>query len=355
MEVNLLIKYLFKVEWKTILPFLGKILMTNLMQEYIKNTPLYLKKTLLESSNIIDLNLKQKSKVLLVGSGSSYNAGRQVQKTMQEILSMEVQSIYPFEIKDYVNLNEYFVIGISQGGQSVSTYDALALAKNAGSKIATLTGEDNVYIQKFADYKVLLPMPVEKAGPKTLGYTMTKLMLILLACKSAKKSISELKELPDIYANCTNIINKWIQQKVSEFTDAKDIKVIGGKSVYGDTLESSLKIIETIRVPTAGYEYDEFIHGIYNSVNSDSYLLFLNDRSFSNFDKLLKVLKKWTNHIYIIGNNGDINIDLSNSVNQNFLSPLFAELLSAIVPEYLGYNPSSPKDPKFHEKVNSKR
>lgn len=66
----------------------------------------------------------------------------------------------------------------------------------------------------------------------------------------------------------------WFFNHASELKNCRDIRVIGSSRVYGDTLESALKLLETLRIHVTGYEYEEFIHGIYNSVNEDTYLVF---------------------------------------------------------------------------------
>ena len=51
----------------------------------------------------------------------------------------------------------------------------------------------------------------------------------------------------------------------------------GPAAIYGDVLESALKLLETMRCPVSGYEFEEFIHGIYNAINEDSMVFILDN------------------------------------------------------------------------------
>ncbi len=40
--------------------------------------------------------------------------------------------------------------------------------------------------------------------------------------------------------------------------------------MFGTVQEGALKMLETLRCPVAGYEFEEFIHGIYNAFDERS-------------------------------------------------------------------------------------
>lgn len=328
--------------------------MSNKIESYLLQTPDFIKK-------IVDQNINIKLQenyqfVYLVGSGSSYNAAKQVAYTMQKIVGASVDAKYPFEIKEklFSSPSKTLIIGISQSGASVSTYEAMDYAKGVGCTTLALTGEPDSYVDKFADYHMFLNIPIEKAGPKTLGYTITKLRLLQLAYFMKGSLLPhEYAILSDQYNLVLNNAKMWFSKHAVELKNCNDIRVIGSSKVYGDTLESALKLLETLRIHVTGYNYEEFIHGIYNSVNENTYLIFLDPKHCSNFNELFQLLNRWTNHIYYFDD-----VDLlgmqENIVCNNFIFPILAEYISAKLPELKGYDASIPKDKNFHSEMKSK-
>lgn len=324
------------------------------IENYLFQTPKFIRNIVTEN---IEIDLEENYRFLyLVGSGSSYNAAKQVAYTMQKIIKIPVIAKYPFEIKEelFSLPSKTLVVGISQSGASVSTHDALKYAKTTGCRTLALAGERDSYIGKEADYCILLGIPSENAGPKTLGYTITKLRLLQLAYYLKRRSLpEEYKNLSNQYNLVLDNVKAWFFKHADELEKCSDIRVVGSSRAYGDTLESSLKLLETLRIHVTGYDYEEFIHGIYNSINKDTYLIFLDTKHCSNFDKLLHLLNRWTNHIYFFN---DINLlgTEEDEVCVNFIYPVVSEYISAKLPELEGYDASIPKDKEFHFEMKSK-
>lgn len=65
----------------------------------------------------------------------------QVQPYLQNLLDIDVVKMYPFMITEdtfkFDNENT-LVVGVSQGGSSYSTYNAMKLAEDKGCKIASM-------------------------------------------------------------------------------------------------------------------------------------------------------------------------------------------------------------------------
>lgn len=326
----------------------------NVIENYLFQTPEFIRNIVTEN---IEIDLKENYQALyLVGSGSSYNAAKQVAYTVQKIIKIPVTAEYPFEIKEelFSIPSKILIVGISQSGASVSTYNALKYAKNMGCHTLALTGEFDSYIGKEADYCFSLGIPSENAGPKTLGYTITKLRLLQLAYYLKGRSLPEkYKSLCNQYNIVLDNVKAWFFKHAYELKNCRDIRVVGSSRVYGDTLESALKLLETLRIHATGYDYEEFIHGIYNSINENTYLIFLDTNHCSNFEELLHLLNRWTDHIYYFN---DINLlgTAEDTVCVNFIYPVVAEYISAKLPELEGYDASIPKDKNFHSKMKSK-
>ncbi|MEH7548468.1 hypothetical protein V7306_22235 [Neobacillus vireti] len=137
-----------------------------------------------------------------------------------------------------------------------------------------------------------------------------------------------------------------------KLSQAKDIRVVGTSEIYGDTLESALKLLETMRIPVTGYEFEEFVHGIYNAVNQDYTIIILDTGG---------VLSGWTENIYVIGR--DVEESPQNMKAEFINHPYYktyeyiipVQLICAKIPPLRGVDPSIPKDAKFHQKLESKK
>jgi len=109
------------------------------------------------------------------------------------------------------------------------------------------------------------------------------------------------------------------------------------------------------------YEFEEFVHGIYNAVNEDSTIIILDTGEEDRVETLIDVLSDWTDHIYVIGKNvretsKDLKADFLNHPfykTYEYIIPI--QLICAYVPQLKGIDPSTPKDKNFHKKLRSKK
>lgn len=348
----------------------------NAIQQYIQETPNQLR-TILEGSESLFASVAKKNinKIILTGSGTSYHSGLQMQELMRKRTGIEVYAFYPFMITKemFINDSEHTLfIGISQGGSSLSTYAAMDIAKSNGCIVATMAGEENAYIDQLADEILTVNIGEEHAGAKTKGFYATKLNLLLLADyigldngyitkvefdKDIKSLTKTLNEFPIAYKNAFN----WVNEHKEKLADVDNVRVVGPSSLYGDVLEDALKILETCRIPVTGYDFDEFIHGIYNAIDDKSTIFILDDGSEPRVKKMVEVLGDWTNNIYVISlNNNEFSngfaygIDVPDNFG-TFIFPMLLQVVASIVPELRGIDPAEPKDPNFHMKLGSKK
>lgn len=345
--------------------------------DYLKETPAKMKEIIALSSELFSTVKKEEiNRIIITGSGTSYHSGAQVQQKMRELTGLSVEAYYPFQITEELltkDTKNTLFIGISQGGSSYSTYNSMKLAKESGCIIASMAGTDNALIDEIADYVLTVQCGEEKSGAKTKGFYCTKLNLLLLALyigeengklssEETKQVIEILNKTSDVFIDIYYSAEEWVQKNSEKLKNAKEIRIVGTDELYGDTLESALKLLETMRVPVTGYEFEEFIHGIYNAINEDSTIIFLHTGEEPRVNKLISVLSDWTDNIYIIGSKvegfEDKNLVIENGDNylyHSFVYPIAVQLICAIVPALKGINPSTPKDPKFHMKLESKK
>lgn len=313
-------------------------------------------------------------KIILTGSGTSYHSGLQMSRQLQHLLKMEVTAMYPFSITEdsfLTNNEQTLVVGISQGGGSYSTYNAMKLAKEKGCMTASMAGKENAFIDEMADFVLTVDCGEELVGAKTKGFYTTKLNLLLLALAIGSEQgkissgvvaekVEAAKEAANQFKKVYDVSLEWINNHKDTLTKAKEIRVTGPATMYGDILESALKMLETMRCPVTGYEFEEFIHGIYNAINEESTVFIFDDGSEQRATKMKEVLSGWSDSIFLITNYESEKADLvlptikdPDALTFNFILPM--QLICAKIPLLRGVDPSTPKDPEFHQKLGSKK
>lgn len=346
------------------------------ISDYLKETPSILNEIINRADKLFEaVRTETIKKIIITGSGTSYHAGVQVQAYMQKHLGISIQAVYPFAVtKDFFAGadDETLFIGISQGGSSYSTYRAMQLAKEHHCKVASMAGMENALIDEAADVVLTVQCGEEKVGAKTKGFYSTKLQLMLLALEIARETkrlsaegyaeeIQAIKEAVNKAEGTLKASEKWIEKNQSVLKEAAEIRIIGTADFYGDTLESALKLLETLRIPVTGYEFEEFVHGIYNAVNENSTIIILDSGNEKRISKLVEVLSQWTDKIYSIGPNVEENgrnfkLDLGGNLEyQTFHYIIPLQLICDRIPPLNGVDPGVPKDPKFHMKLESKK
>lgn len=356
----------------------------NKVRAYIGETPVVLSRILEERqsilSELVDLVTGQDvSNVLIVGSGSSYHSAVAVQAFVEKSLQMAVKVQYPTRFTNEVIAPEKgtLVIGISQGGKSLSTLRAISKAQEGGLKTVGITATKDSELAKRPDLFVPIECGEEQAGAKTKGVAATMLTLLLLGLEVGKKqgyyeeqAYQEwIRKIEATIENLPVVIESaesWVNQYMDEFSVAPQLMVIGYGPHYAIALEGGLKILETVRIPALGYEMEEYMHGIYNCINEDNHLIFLASEGAAEEQRRLLKMRKFlgehTLKTYVIGGK-----DIQRESGRDLLMPLVndpilsifeyiipLQLIAALVPLKKGINPAIPKFTSFHQQMGSK-
>lgn len=345
-----------------------------MIEEYILETPEKMEYILGKAEELFSEVVKKEiNKIIITGSGTSFHSGIQMADQMQKIMNIEVRAMYPFMINDETFINDNsktLVVGISQGGSSYSTYNAMKLAKTNGCLTASMAGCESAYIDEQADYILTVYCGEELAGAKTKGYYCTKLNLLLLSLyyslsnklvseKQFEEKIEQIKDAISQFTSVHKAAADWIDKNSESLKNSKEIRLTGPANLYGDVLESALKQLETLRCPVTGYEFEEFIHGIYNAIDENSTVFILDNGQESRSKKMKEVLSTWSDNIYLISNKdkeADLYLPTTDYVDMetfNFIIPM--QLICDKIPTLRGVDPSTPKDPQFHMKLGSKK
>jgi glucoselysine-6-phosphate deglycase len=351
--------------------------------DYIKEQPLIMKNMLSKSKEItkefVDLYATQSfNRIIMVGSGSSYNAAQSAKYFLQNLLkvNVDVQFAHAFAQYEEVMSKNTLLIGISQSGESTAAVESIKKAKERGMANLSVTSEDGSYITQFSGSKMIVPSGEEKAGATTKGYTSTVFAFYLAAIEIAfnQKLIQEddyrnyqskLDQLADGIEAVIDVTNQWYEKHKKELLSAKSIIVSGYGNNYGTALEAGLKFLETSLIPVSIYEVEEFMHGPYNAINENSCIFFIspNDKGKERITRLNEFFKGKTNYSYMVKNEQTEQVNANDlllpTIEEPELTPLeyvipFQVIFNKMATDK-GMDNSKPVYPDFHPFMNSKR
>ena len=352
------------------------------MLSYIRETPDVLQKILDErkefSREFVEKFVREKyRKVILIGSGTSYHGGLSVRSLMEKVLNVTVDANYPLLFMNFTSVfdQKTLAIGISQSGESKSTLQGLEYARKHGCDTVSLSekGPESV-IAGYADIILRFNSgSIELSGPKTKGYQATMLDLIILALETglAMNTISEecyngyIERIQKTIDNLSNVIEnsiKWYYANRDELMQSKRIIFVGYGNNYGNVLEGRLKTEEAVRIGIEGYEMEEFMHGIYHSINESVQIVYLAQQSEAFRARAVRLrdfMHGWTPHEYLIGNCQQENVqNLSGFVDDEafcifeYIIPM--QILAFHLSRDRGINCNIPAIPNFHSLMGSK-
>lgn len=231
---------------------------------------------------------KDIEQIYILGSGTSYHAAVAAKNVVEDILGIKVLNMYPMEFVDNERVfnTKTLVVGISHAGRSSSTIKALDKARDLGLLTIAMTAERDRPIVEHGEKTVYIEIGDEFAGPKTKGYIGSIATIALLGMKLAlqqgkltqagkaeleKRMLDTTDQIPDIAAKAW----EWYKANAEELKKCRRLLVLGYESCMSAMLEGTLKILEAVRYSVTGYEMEEFMHGVYHSIDKDTYMLYL--------------------------------------------------------------------------------
>lgn len=311
--------------------------------------------------------------IYLIGSGTSYHAALSAKTFLEKILEIKVFVNYPTVFMEDAIFNKHtLVMGISHAGKSASTISGLQRAHAMGLPTVALSAEKQTPIYEHADCALSIEIGEELAGPKTKGYIGSIVTLLVFGIRMAFKQKKIKKEkveeyerrilqnvdtIPDIAAaTCT-----WYEQHKKELKSCRRLYVIGYGQCLGSMMEGTLKILEAVRYSVQGYEMEEFMHGIYHAIDSETFLLYMgcNGPCYERILRLKRYFEKErTTHNFLLtskdGGEKDFVFPFTNDddfAGLQYVVPM--QVLAKKLSLDLGIDCNIPSDPNFHKKMES--
>jgi fructoselysine-6-P-deglycase FrlB-like protein len=214
--------------------------------------------------------------LLLVGSGTSLNA-LIAAKPRLETAQRSVETMNPslFMRRDVKGDANTLVCILSQTGTSETSVAAARQARSRGLETIVLTAERDSPIAQ--DARILqIPVGPELVGPKSKGYTASLAALFVLADWLDGRAAGEADPITPRAMEDLLAVSGPPANKLAADLDAADfIAVVGNERHYGTALEGSLKIAEMAGLPSAGFPFEEALHGRLHGMTAKSLAIFV--------------------------------------------------------------------------------
>lgn len=259
---------------------------------------------------------KKYRKIVLVGSGSSYNIAMSSKYAIEKFLDVEVQVITPiaFVNYDYKYKEGALIICMSQSGRSTNTIEAVKKAQKCGYDVAGIsmmpnsplknycknvlvygsyTGEEDSFVCRYFSSSVLYFILFALETGKEIGTVSS-------ACY--KEKISELKNVIEALPSVIENVKKFYEANKNDFYTMKRGMALGIGPTMGLTNEACLKMSETTGIPTNGYEIEEYLHGPAYEVKKD-HAIFVMDADPIVHDRITSIYRasfELTDRVYLI-------------------------------------------------------
>ena len=264
-----------------------------LMQQYINEQEAVLSKMIsgrkeLTAEFVEAFKNEPIDRIVLFGSGSSSHALLMAQEFMSQALKTEVTSAAPTRMPDtrYWKEKNILYIAVSQGGRSTNTWHLINKYKDAGHKTVSITEDKTSPIARIADITLEMPIGPENIGPKTKGMTASALILILMGLELGiargtvdaafeKETVESLNYIASHYQSNVDKALAWVEANAENMVRSTYMMFLSNIPNRGASDESALKLLETIYRPVFSYEFEEYLHGVQNSLDEKSFLFFM--------------------------------------------------------------------------------
>ncbi len=227
----------------------------------------------LEDLHLSDDVLRQASRVVLLGMGTSMHAALVGRTYFEQIAGIpaEVDNSSEFRYRRALIGPDTLVISVAQSGETVDTLEAMADARRRGARLITICNTPGAQTTRVADGFVLTRCGPEVAVASTKTLTASITALYLLACRigSLRDSVTDarLAELVGALAQAPALMGRVLKQEPEiaaiarrHFASANFLFLARGIE-YALAMEGALKLKEVSYIHAEGYPAGEMKHG----------------------------------------------------------------------------------------------
>ncbi len=352
--------------------------MAEKMLAYLKSQPAVWRTICDQQSEITSycvelLARKMPKRIAMVSSGSSNYAARIATYLLRRVFT-DIQWIttVPTRLEELGdNLSETTVFAISQSGKSTSTQRAIQILRTHGASVISVTSDENSPIAQEGDAHVHIRCGEETVGPKTKGMTATVLTLYLLGMALAKTSGNWSFDWLPLLSSAFEAAPENIQRSLDYaaktaplLAKAPCLTLIADGVGLPIAEEGALKLLETLYVPAAAWEFEEYLHGINNIIAPGAYHIFLlqNNENLERMEKLIEYCDARGCEVFVINCSGR-EVHFRNTITLvcsgqpetlTYEAMIPYQVLSAVVSEEKNIQCDKPKFPDFYAALGTK-
>jgi glucosamine--fructose-6-phosphate aminotransferase (isomerizing) len=220
-----------------------------------------------------DEQLRNVSRVTLVGCGSSYIAGLVGKYAIERWarIGVDVDIASEYRYRDPVIDDTSLVIGVSQSGETIDTITALRAAKSRGAMVVAISNVVDSSMAREADAVLYTRAGLEICVVATKSVLAQVVALELLALRLAQlrgtlspqevaRLIAEFRNVPS-YVEEALERSSLVKSVARALQDTETFFFLGRNVGYPVALEGALKLKEISYVHAEGYPGGELKHG----------------------------------------------------------------------------------------------
>jgi glucosamine--fructose-6-phosphate aminotransferase (isomerizing) len=235
--------------------------------------PIWLLGNTPEAETKFNVLLENIDRIVIIGCGTSYNAGMVGKYFIEELVQIpvEVEAAGEFRYRNPFISNRDLVITMSQSGETADTLAALRLSHKKGAKVLTLTNREDSSMAREADFVMPVRAGVEVSVAATKSFTAQVTALYLLGiCLAEKRNtchpeqLEALKsDLLKIPTRIESVLNNTepLQALAKKYGTARDVLFIARGVNFPVAMEGALKLKEISYIHAEGYSGSELKHG----------------------------------------------------------------------------------------------
>ncbi len=227
---------------------------------------------LLSGLNLSPRELADLHRVLIVGCGTSMNAGLVGEYAIEDFAGVlaEVEQAAEFRYRNPIVNPSDLVVAISQSGETADTLAAVREAIDKGALVAGLVNTVGSTIARETGRGVYLHAGPEISVASTKAFTCQVSVLLMMALKFARSrrmsrevGIQFVKEIEAIPSLVERVLEKndTIAKIAERYLDQTSAFFIGRGYMYPVALEGALKLKEISYIHAEGYHAAELKHG----------------------------------------------------------------------------------------------
>jgi len=290
---------------------------------------------------VID-RIKQIRKLIIIGCGTSFYAGKIGRYVFEELtdLTVDVELASEFRYRRLKPKSDVGVLALSQSGETADTIAALKEAKRKGALLLGVVNIVGSTITQLTDAGVYNHAGPEIAVASTKIYTSQLVIMNLIALMVGRyqgvsytkgtKIINEINRLPDKVKEILDN-NEEIKKIAKKYAKFNNFLYIGRLFNYPTAMEGALKLKEISYIHAEGYPAGEMKHGPISLIdeNFPTVAIAPFDSTFEKMISNIQEIKAREGKVFTVTNSSSKEIDdISDDI---FLVPETIEILQPIL------------------------